>query len=441
MAANPDPRWTSRYAIDKSFIPKDRYVSREFFDMEMERLWPHVWQIACRADRVAKPGDYLEYVIGDQSILVVHGTDGRLRAFHNACRHRGTRLASGAGCFEGRRIRCPFHGWTWKLDGAADRVYLAEEFDAVAIDPQRLRLRECQLDTWGGFVFINMDPDAPPLQQAIGPATRWLDPAQLDRMGVLWHKQVILPINWKAALEAFTESYHLPATHPEYASLGTDIRRFAYQIDGQGHSHYALPYSQGSDPEPIVGADERELLHRYISYNIEQIGAMYVERDREAAARALARPRRDGESAIEAYTDELYAYAAKANIPLPQLTPQQAEHLGGNYVFPHFFCLPTAVNALAYRSRPHGMTPDATLWDIWSLTMFPAGEMPDYSTQQVDWRDPAQVGRVLHQDFSNMLEVSAGMNSRSYDGAYLNLRQEMGIWEMHRELDRYLGVE
>src|SRR5262245_26281871 len=69
MAARQDPRWTSRYAIEKSFIPKDRYLSRDFFDMEMERLWPHVWQIACRADRVARPGDYLEYVIGDQSIL------------------------------------------------------------------------------------------------------------------------------------------------------------------------------------------------------------------------------------------------------------------------------------------------------------------------------------------------------------------------------------
>ena len=319
-----------------------------------------------------EPGDYLEYTIGDQSVLVVHGDDGQLRAFHNACRHRGTRLASGAGCFKGRRIRCPFHGWTWKLDGDSDRVYLAEEFDAAALDPKRLRLRECQLDTWGGFVFINMDLDAPPLRQAIAPATRWLDAAQLDRMGVLWHKQVVLPINWKAALEAFTESYHVPATHPEYAQLGTDIRRFAYQIDGSGHSHYgaALLPGRGS------GVDRRastsgSCCTATSATTIDEIGAMYVERDREAAARALARPRRDGESAIEAYMDELYAYAAKADIPLPALTPEQAEHLGGNYIFPHFFCLPTAGNALAYRSRPHGLTPDATLWDIWSLTDLP----------------------------------------------------------------------
>jgi len=441
MSANRDARWSSQYALEKAFIPKGRYLSREFFDMEMERLWPRVWQIAGRADRVARPGDYLEYTIGDQSILVVHGDDGQLRAFHNACRHRGTRLASGAGCFEGRRIRCPFHGWTWKLSGESDRVFLAEEFDTAALDRRRLQLRECQIDTWGGFVFINMDPDAPPLRQAIEPAARWLDAAQLDRMGVLWHKQVILPVNWKVALEAFTEAYHVPATHPEYPELGTDITRFVYHVDGGGHSHYGVPYSQGMEPESPGGIDERELLHRYISYTIKEIGAMYVERDREAAARAKDRPRRAGEGAIEAYMDELYTYAAKADISLPTPTAEQAEHIGGNYMFPHFFCLPTAGNALAYRSRPNGLDPDTTLWDIWSLTAFPGGEMPDYETQQVDWRDPAQVGLVLHQDFSNMERVSAGMRSRSYEGVYLNLRQEMALWEMHREIDRYLGVE
>ena len=441
MATDLDPRWSSRFALGKSFIPKDRYLSREFLEMELDRLWPRVWQIACRADRVAKPSDYVDYTIGDQSILVVHGDDGQLRAFHNSCRHRGTRLASGSGCFEGHRIRCPFHGWTWKLDGASERVFHPEEFDAAVMDPELLRLRECQLDTWGGFVFINMDPDAPPLEQAIGPATRWLDPMQLDRMGVLWHKQLVLPINWKGGLEAFVESYHVPATHPEYPELGTDIERFVYHLDGGGHSHYGVPYSQGMEPETPGGVDERDLLHRYISYTIKEIGAMYVERDREAAARAMARPRREGEGAIEAYMDELYAHAEQADIALPVLTPEQAEHVGGNFIFPHFFCLPTPGNALAYRSRPNGNNPTEALWDVWSLTAFPGGEMPDYETQQVDWRDPAQVGLVLHQDFSNMLEVTAGMRSRACEGSHLNLRQEMGLWEMHREIDRYLGVE
>ena len=441
MAADLDPRWGSRYALGKAFIPKDRYLSREFLDMEMERLWPRVWQIACRADRVAKPGDYVVYEIGVESILVVHGEDGQLRAFHNSCRHRGTRLATGTGCFDGNRIRCPFHGWTWKLDGASDRVFLAEEFDPEVLDPKNTSLRQVQLDTWGGFVFINMDPEAPPLQDAIGPRHA------LARSHAAGPHGRVLPQAADPAdqLEGRPRGLRrvLPrAGHPpEFPPLGTDIDRFVYHVDGLGHSHYGVPYSQGMEPESPTGIDERALLHSYIEYIIAEIGAMYVERDREAAARAMKRPRREGEGAIEAYMDELYAYAAKANIELPVLTPEQAEHVGGNFIFPHFFTLPTPGNALAYRSRPNGLDPSTTIWDVWSLTAYPGGEMPDYETEQVDWRDPKQVGMVLHQDFSNMLEVTAGMRSRSNEGSYLNLRQEMGLWEMHREIDRYLGVE
>ena len=80
-------------------IPKERYISREFVDLEMERLWPRVWQIACREEELPRPGDYVEYVIGDQSILVVRGADGNVGAYHNACLHRGTRLGSGVGSF------------------------------------------------------------------------------------------------------------------------------------------------------------------------------------------------------------------------------------------------------------------------------------------------------------------------------------------------------
>jgi hypothetical protein len=85
------------------------------------------------------------------------------------------------------------------------------------------------------------------------------------------------------------------------------------------------------------------------------------------------------------------------------------------------------------------MDHDSTLWDVWSLTAYPDDlPLPAYETQRVDWRDPRQIGRVLHQDFSNMLEVSRGMRSRGFEGARLNLRQERAILAMHREIDRYL---
>src|SRR5262245_28530054 len=96
-------------ACDDGFVPKERYTTRGFLDVEMSRLWPRVWQIACREEELPAAGDFVEYRIGDQSILVVREASGSIAAFHNACLHRGTRLAEGQGHFKGERIRCPYH--------------------------------------------------------------------------------------------------------------------------------------------------------------------------------------------------------------------------------------------------------------------------------------------------------------------------------------------
>jgi phenylpropionate dioxygenase-like ring-hydroxylating dioxygenase large terminal subunit len=437
-AAGAGEGWDPRWELRPGFVPVLRYTSREFFELELERVWPRVWQIACREDRLREPGDWVEHQIGRDSILVLRNASGALRAFQNACRHRGRRLASGCGRFEGRRIRCPFHGWTWTLDGANTHVFLAEEFAPELRREEDLRLVACQVDSWGGFVWVNQDPAAPPLREAIAPAARYLDPAALDRMGVLWHKVVTLPINWKAALDAFTESYHVPTVHPEYPELGTDVKSFAYYAEPGGHSHYGIPLTGGEAPAAPAGVDERELFHRYVCYTIDEIGAMYTEKDRHITAQLLHREIPKGSSAAAEYAKELHAYAGRVGIRLPALGPEELSHMGGNFVFPHFFCLPTLGNCLAYRARPNGLDPDTSIFDIWSLTHFPHDEKPRYETQSADWRDATQVGRVLWQDFTNLAEVAAGMRTRGFEGLRLNGRQEIGILNMHRELDRYL---
>ena len=434
-----DPQWRDEWTLGDSFIPAARYTSAAFFALEMERFWPRVWQIAGRQDELREAGDFLEYRIGAQSILVVRTTGGALKAFHNVCRHRGRRLASGCGHFEGRSIRCPYHGWSWNLEGENVHVFHADEFDAKSLHPDQLHLVECQVDTWGGFVWINLDPQAPPLHETIGPATRHLDPAALDRMSVLWHKQVRLPVNWKAALDAFVESYHVPAVHPEYPELGTDITQFVYHDDGGGHSHYGIPLSAGKDAPENPDVDPRELFHRYVSYTIDEIGAMYTEKDRRLTERLRTLPLPEGSSIGAEYTKALYAYAEQAGIDLPAPTPEDFEHLGGNFVFPHFFTLPTLGNALAYRARP--IDSKLTLWDVWSLTILPKGEADrPPAPQAVDWRNASEVGHVLHQDFANLAEVGSGMQSQGFEGLRINRRQEIGILAIHREIDRYLGA-
>ena len=114
-------------STQRNIIPKERYVSQEFFDLEMERLWPRVWQMACREEEVPRTGDFLEYVIGDQSILVTRSTPDVIRAFYNTCPHRGTRLATGVGNFATGEIRCRYHAWRFEFDGTNKEV--VDRFD------------------------------------------------------------------------------------------------------------------------------------------------------------------------------------------------------------------------------------------------------------------------------------------------------------------------
>src|SRR3954452_761824 len=99
-------------------VPKQRYFDRDFYDLEAELLWPRVWQMACRLQEIPKPHDFVEYEICDQSVLVIRQRDGSVKALHNACRHRATQLAKGAGRLPGGQIVCPFHGWRWNADGS-----------------------------------------------------------------------------------------------------------------------------------------------------------------------------------------------------------------------------------------------------------------------------------------------------------------------------------
>ncbi len=138
-------------------IPTDRYTSEAFAAMEAERMWPFAWQVACTIDHVPEPGDFYEYVAGRLSVLVVRGDDGELRAFQNACRHRGNSLCEGmaSGLTE---LRCPFHRWTWDLAGQLREVPSRRGFGALRNED--LPLVPVSVGTWGPVVLFKIYPDA-----------------------------------------------------------------------------------------------------------------------------------------------------------------------------------------------------------------------------------------------------------------------------------------
>ena len=209
------PTVNSLAITDPERIPAARYYSPEFFEAECEHLWPHVWQMACRLEEIPDPGDFVEYRNLDQSIIVVRVDTDTIKAYFNACRHRGTKLVDDRGTCEGGGFICPFHGWCWNLDGSNSFVYQPELFSEAALDPDDLRLVECQVDTWAGSAFVNVDLDAPSLHASLGNLPQLLDPVNVGEMRSTWWQSTVLPANWKLAMEAFFEGYHVMQTHPQ----------------------------------------------------------------------------------------------------------------------------------------------------------------------------------------------------------------------------------
>lgn len=428
------------WALGPAFIPKARYLDPEFARLEAERLWPRVWQVACREDEVAEPGCFVEYEIGDESILVVRDASGALGAFFNACRHRGRRLARGRGRFEGRTIRCPSHGWCWKLDGSNSFVMDREEFRDEHVDAARLRLVECAVETWGGFVWIHMDRDAPPLADHLASIGSILAPFALERTHPIFHKRVVIEANWKTALDAFNEGYHALAIHPETRSVSTDNSDAHYALVENGNAYYT--YSPGMIERSArrLGVPEGRHFADSIAFLIDELRGVYVERDRHIAAQLVNYDGPEGASVGEAFGRLQAEYAERTGTFLPELSEQTAGHiLGVHFVFPNFMVLPGAGSALFYRARPLGNDPNRSVFEVWSTRSLADGESPpDYTRQDLRPDDREAWGLVPSQDLANLEAAHDGMRSRGFEGLVLNTRQEMGLHHMHREMDRVM---
>jgi phenylpropionate dioxygenase-like ring-hydroxylating dioxygenase large terminal subunit len=442
-------RVPERWRLGPSFVPKGRYTDPEFLQLELERLFPRTWLNACRFDEVERVGDYVELEIGDQSIVVVRAEEG-LRAYYNACRHRGTRLVKG----EGRigEFRCPFHSWRWNLDGSLK--YMADEDNFDPRPAGELCLPQLRLDTWGGWVFVNMDPDAEELLDYLDPLPARLEGYKLEQMRVAWYKSVVVKANWKTALDAFNESWHVPGTHPQL--LRADKRPTPATIaecDNYGgrtfnelfryHSRHADIFRYGPDADstklrPEYGVDPRAVYDNVV-YNLRELRSLYLPTDLGAAAELLTMPEAWSPQGNAIYRELRKKHARAAGVDYPELSEAQLK--AGMYdwhVLPNTVFLVDFGSALAYRTRPNGRDPDQCIFDVQGLWLPPAEGIETARPESYDdWRQ-ASLGAILEQDFSNMSEVQVGLHSAGFDGYHLNRAQEMTIWNYQRAIDEFL---
>jgi phenylpropionate dioxygenase-like ring-hydroxylating dioxygenase large terminal subunit len=198
-----------RPLLEAETLPPWTYTSPAFYAREVETIFAKVWNFIGRADRLRQPGDYFTLDFAGVPVAIVQGKDGRNRAFANTCRHRGARLLAG----EGRTsaILCPYHSWNYSLSGA---LRIAPDMDQTAgFDPAGFGLTEFRLEEWGGFLFLNFDPDAPPLLDFLGDLPELLALYRLEEMATVRRKTWDIGCNWKIYVENAMESYHVPTVH------------------------------------------------------------------------------------------------------------------------------------------------------------------------------------------------------------------------------------
>jgi choline monooxygenase len=405
-------------------IPTARYRDPAFAALEHDRLWPRVWQIACSVDHVAEAGDWFEYRAGALSVLIVRGDDGELRAFQNACRHRGNVICTGAGAGL-TELRCGFHNWTWDLTGRLRQVPSRKGFGALRNDD--LPLLAARVDTWGRLVFVNLDLDAEPLGS-------WLDGVPAD---VAWadlselrcRARVTIPIetNWKLISEGFSETYHVQGLHSQMLGCLDDVNS-TQELLGR-HSVSRQPYGV---PSPRLG---RNVAPQTVwdSFVVTQGGRMGVDETGEVPTIPEGQTVRD----VIAQTIREH-HRSSRGVDLSRFSTEEVTALQQYNLFPNATVLVSADLVSVLIAVPGTATDRA---ELVAMNFERAASADAPRSQPFDATVPyehADLGAVLNQDLALLGHAQVGIRQPGLTHLTLS-NEEIRIINMHRTLERFLA--
>lgn len=242
MQFSVDPDITQAWTL-----PAQANIDPEVFAQEKQRIFGRTWQLVGHRRQVENPGDYFTAQVVEEPLLVVRGADGQLRAFFNVCRHRAGPAAQG--CGSRKLFRCVYHGWTYALDGS---LVHSTEMDGVrGFRPQDFALVPVRCEEWFNLVFVNLDPQASPLLDALGELPRQAARFDFQSMTFFERRVYDMKCNWKTYIDNYLEGFHLPTVHP---GLNRELDFNAYTVEP-----YARHVRQFS---PIRGAQSGDMAPR-----------------------------------------------------------------------------------------------------------------------------------------------------------------------------------
>ena len=423
------PRWplteTNRFQGGPVTVPISRYTSREYHELEMKHLWTKVWQMACREEQIPEVGDYHVYEIGKHSIIVVRTKEG-IRAHHNVCRHRGRKLCD---AHNGRAASfiCPFHGFSWNLDGSNRSV--TSDWDFPHIDREDFGLTPVRAETWAGWVFINMDTDAQPLAEFMGDLPEhFRDWKPENRYIEAWCAKV-LPTNWKVTQEAFMEAFHVITTHPQILE-GTGDENSQYDVWG----NFSRAITPNGTPSPHLRSEpgEQDLFDAVTMKFLNQPPVAELPDGVSARAMLGMSMRSQVEGCFG--EDEV-------------ITDSEANDSIYYTLFPNFHPW-GGLNRINYRFRPYGDRHDMCVMECFYLAPF-EGERPEPAEMHWldvddDWAEAGELGvlaKVFQQDAFNLPKVQQGLEAAQFDELTLANYQETKLRHFHMLLEQWVDAK
>ena len=411
--------------VDRSgptLVPVDRYISPAWMAIENEKVWPKTWQIACSLDHVADPGDFYEYRAGWLSILVVRGQDGELRAFQNACRHRGNAICQGSGSGLDE-LRCPYHRWAWTTEGMLREVPNRRGFGHI--DNDEYALIPAKVDTWGRLVFVNLDT------QAIG-LGEWLEgiPDDLSWCPIDEYRCEALvvsamPANWKVVAEGFSETYHIQGIHREMLGHVDDV-----DAPQQLWNRHGASYQNYGEPSPRLGPNvEPEIVWDTWMNNMGQrLGVEPGTPMPEIPA---------GQTVKEVIAEGLVQHHAAQGVDISMHDTVRLTAISQYNLFPNasVLVMPDMISVLS--SRP-GLTPDDCQFVMMSLRRVAPGAPRTHPvTAEID--PDTDLGFVMNQDVAIMKTAQRGLHQPGLRHLALSA-EECRVINLHRNLDEWCGA-
>ena len=463
-------------------VPVARYTTQEFHDLEVEKIWKRAWQMAAHEDDMPNVGDFVPYDIAGMSFLVVRTGEDEFKAYYNACLHRGRKLREN----RGRRaedLRCPFHGWTWNIDGSIKQIPC--EWDYPGLKREEQSLPEVNVGRWGRYIFINPDPDCEPLEDFLGDLSSHFPLLPYEKRYKSAHVAKIIRCNWKVAQEAFMEAYHVIATHPQILTGGAHDCDSKYDVFG----NYSRAIQCGAlesaglpkwDPLPTDG--KRRVRHPLNGWVYEALDDGLVQvttpQGKTGTFNSNAEPV-EGEVGdvnphlvewiggrqlgafdmsmmqnMDADVDPRTMMAEMQRAGLRAVIPSVADKIPDIEfssvfftVFPNFHPW-GSFNSINYRFRPNGNNPDECIMEC--IYLAPIPENGDYEpvsgihwlSADDDWVEAPELGMlamIFNQDTRNLPYVQQGLHATAKEHVQFADYNETKPRHMHMLIDEWIA--